>query len=204
MVFSCFCSYKKYLEEDVSIPRQLTSEKILSINKKIKLIDEFNKTIHEWDLNEKIVGQCLCKMYIVVCTEKVILVYDQVTFEEVKRIEMDETILCCSAEKVRNYFYIGCKSGLLYVYVIRNLETKILVTEIWKFYCFKPIYDIMVQVERKTGLILERKIFAGFSKWGNKSLQLISNYKLLTTYRTIIPQIHPNIHTIIMKSMPTR
>ena len=73
----------------MSIPRQLTSEKILSINKKIKLIDEFNKTIHEWDLNEKIVGQCLCKMYIVVCTEKVILVYDQVTFEEVKKDYLD-------------------------------------------------------------------------------------------------------------------
>ena len=174
MIFSCFCSNKKYMESNVLLPRNLESEKLVIEGKNLWLIDAKNNTlVHEVVFEADIVTTAMTKAYILACTAKTIYLIDQLEFMEVKKIDVDDIIVSSTSEKIHPYFYIGCKSGTILVYSVRKLPEKLIVHEVYKYNCFRPIYNIAVEIEKKEGGI-RRKVFAGFSRWGNQALELVT------------------------------
>jgi len=204
MFFWCSCSDKKYMCDIVVVPRDLKNENLVILGSVVELLDSRSvKIIHERIFEENIVAGCLCKEYVIICLRHSVYVLKQLNFEEVKKIDLSEDILTCSSEEAKSYFYIGCKNGLLIVYSIRDLESKVLVYDIWKFYCYKPIYNIAVQTENYKGGV-KRNIFARFSPWINQAMEEISIYNiLLPTNRTIILNFNPRTNTIIVILMIT-
>jgi len=170
MVFSCFCSNKKYLKDNVYSPC-----KIVQSENKIKILNPISHEIEaEKEFQNTIITNCIIQSikYTIVCTKNKTFVLDE-NLSEIHSIQFDDEILCSSSEKFKSYFYIGFKSGRVAVFAIRKLETKVLCFELWNFYCFKPVYNLAIHVEIINGE-KKRNVFAGYSRWDNKALQKIN------------------------------
>jgi len=170
MFFSCFCSNKKYLKDNV-----ISIEKLVKIDNIIKTVNpQTNETILQKELPDTIITTTNCflygKKYIIVCTKNMVYILDEFTFNEIHSFHVEEEILCSTSEKIKAHFYIGSKSGRITVYSIKILNNKFICTDIWTFYCFRPVYNIVVQVERIQQEV-RRNVFAGFSPWGNEALE---------------------------------
>ncbi len=176
MIFSCFCSNKRLIRESI-----LSPPKIIQMDKTIKLIDTSNNSIlFQKEFNDTIVSTTSCffmkKKHIVVCTKNTICIMDEY-LNEIHSFQIEDEILCMSGEKIKPHFYIGCKSGNIYVYSIKYLNNKFICTDIWTFHCFKPVYSIAIHIDENVNM--KRNIFAGFSRWQNDVLQQINIYNII-------------------------
>ena len=175
MLFSCFCSNKKMIKESI-LSFSNSVEKLVKLDKTIKLLNPIsNEIIVEKNFSEMIVTTTERiinnKKYYVVCTKNIIYILDA-DLNEIQNIKVEEEILCSSSENFRPYFYIGCKSGRIIVISIRNIDSKFIIHEVHNIYCFKPVYNIAIHIEKKEGNI-KRNIFAGYSRWKNEALQQV-------------------------------
>jgi len=171
MFFSCFCSNKKFMKENI-----ISHDKIVKLDKTIKILNPVsNEMIVSKEFNEPIVTTSFCilygKRYIIVCTKNIVYILDE-ELQEMNSIQFEEEILCSSSEKHKAHFYIGCKSGRISVNSIKYLNSKFICTEIYNFYCFKPVYSIAVHVDRINDEI-RRSVYAGYSRWDEKALERI-------------------------------
>ena len=161
MIFSCFCSNKRYILTNV-----ITNLKFVRFDKYIRMINPIsNEIVLEKQFPSNIVTDCRVKIYIIICTISTIYVLNETNFDILHTIELDEEILSCSSETSKQYFYIGCKSGKIIVYSIRDLINKIIVHDVWTYKCSKPVYSIVININDK-----KRDIFAGFLEQINYNL----------------------------------
>lgn len=173
-MFSCFCSNKKYQKENIL---HHSIDRLVKIENKIKIV---NPISNECVIEKSFPGTIITTTYTlsygirytVVCTLKKIFILDD-NYNEIHQIELEDEITCSSSESYKPIFYIGCKSGRIIVYSIRKLEEKYIFHEVWNFYCFKPVYNITIQIDKIKGEI-KRNIFVGYSRWGNDALQQLN------------------------------
>ena len=166
MVFSCFCSNKKFMKENVISP-----DKFVMTNKTVKMLNPLTNTVlNEKEFDEKIVTTSTCnfdgRKYFLVCIQKKMFILDD-NFFVMYYEQFDDEILCSSSEIYKPHFYIGFKSGRISVSSIRILNTKFIYHEIHNYYCFKPVYSIAIHIEKINGE-MKRNVFAGFSRWNTE------------------------------------
>lgn len=174
MFFSCFCSNKKYIKENV-----ITHCKLVKVDELLKLLNPIsNEIIMQKEFPDTIITNCVCNCYgiklLIISTKNVVYILDESNFKEIYSFTLEEEILSSCSEKNCNRFYIGCKSGRIIVYTAKFLN-RFICNEIYNIYCFKPVYNIAIHVERN-GENVKKQIYAGFSKWEDKPLQQVNIY----------------------------
>lgn len=177
MPLFCFCTKKGSMTYDVIEPSNKPLQ-LLHLERSLKKIDpDTHEVIYERLFEENIVTTtkttCCGDPVVIACTTNKIYILDN-TLQEIYNFSIIDEILSCANESLKSQFYIGCKSGRIIVYTLKRLG-KVIVNEIFTFNCFQPVYNIAVQIER-SGEIVKRQVFAGFSRWNNTPLKKISIY----------------------------